>query len=205
MKIFRALKTFEPQASKMEFHSKDTKKVIWEGTDYEVTTETDNGITVKYYIQKNQWIDLHISIEEIKKYEINNDELTTDKVKDILSKISFLPSCVDFAWGWEVVKVNDEKNNIKGFLINTTFRRPDINTGAIGIGKGRRMWIEANATETSIIMTAWVCINLITTHELLESFLVDGAKILNPHKTLEELAYPEHLKHELENNEHGHH
>lgn len=226
MKTFRAFKTFEPQYSKMEFHSKDTKKVIWAETDYEVLEDdpTLDLICIKYYVNKKTWIRLPIERWEIEKNGVvPQEQLTLDRVKAILNKISFLPSCVDFNWNWEVVAVTGETEypdtemenegedgwvkfgTIKGFLINTTFRRPDIITGAIGIGKGRRMWIEANATETSIVMTAWVCINLITTHELMEALTYNGAKILNPHKSLSELAYPEQLQHEFENNEQGHH
>ena len=43
-------------------------------------------------------------------------------------------------------------------------------------------------------MTAWLCMELIVRHELMESMLVDGVRILDPHKTLEELAYPKKLK-----------
>ena len=98
-----------------------------------------------------------------------------------------------FPWGhlpltlhlkWKVKSQQD------GFLICTTFQRPDTNTGKIGTGYGRWMFLNKDCDERSIIMTAWLCMELIVRHELMESVLVDNIRILDPHKSLEELAYP---------------
>jgi hypothetical protein len=156
---------------------------------------------------------IYISPEEILQYGEVQNKLTLSDVKNILDNISFVESCIDFHWGWEVVEVEGnatvedyERNSleettgyvkinpIRGFLISTTFQRPDINTGIMGTGKGRRMWIEETASETSIVMTAWVCVELIVKHETMEAFKYRNAKLLNPHKNLEQLAYPEILE-----------
>lgn len=204
MKTFRAVETFEPQASKMGYKSELGKMIILANTDYDIIPplKGEDPVLIKYYIDKNKWISLPLGAWEVEKYGIKLQHQTLASITEILNNIKFLPSCVNFNWDWEIEEVD---GNISGFLINTTFRRPDINTGVIGTGKGRRMWIETDATEQSVVMTAWVCINLIATHELMEAITYSGAKILNPHKSLSELAYPEQLQHELENNEQGHH
>jgi hypothetical protein len=81
-----------------------------------------------------------------------------------------------------------------GFLIQASFKRPDTNTGKIGIGYGREMFINKKADERSVVFTAWVCIKLIVDHELLEAFRFKGVRLLDPHKTLEQLAYPKTLE-----------
>lgn len=204
MKTFRANQNFVP-----EICSDTTRSLIIKNTDYEVIdTNQAFGIYVKYQVdrpdERKVFNKIYISPEEISKYGVVQNKLTVEELRRILNNITFAPSCVDFSWGWEIVEVNgigynneqNPKESIKtrGFLINTTFKRPDTATGIIGIGKGRRMWIEETASETSVVMTAWICVKLIVEHELLEGFLYEKAKILNPHKTLEELAYPEKLK-----------
>lgn len=132
-------------------------------------------------------------------------ELTLSRVEEILKNISFKHSCVDMDWKWRVVEIesstkeHDENGVVtlgvtSGFLINTTFKRPDINNGVMGVGSGRQMWIPKEYSEMGVIMTAWLCAELIVKHELMESFQYGGATILNPHKKIDELAYPETLK-----------
>lgn len=110
--------------------------------------------------------------------------MTIDEIKIILDRISFAPSNLDMGWKWEVKEISE------GFLIRTTFQRPDTHSGEIGTGYGRWMFVEKGADDRCIIMTAWVCAELIVKHELMEAFLYAGARILDPHKSLEELAYP---------------
>ena len=185
MKFFRAHKPFTPIATL------DSGIIIVPKTNYEVIDiNQDFGVHITIKLEKNNFT-VYITPEEIKNYGEVESKLTSKELKKILNDISFLKSCVDFNWDWEIAEIYD-KNNI-GFLINTTFKRPDVATGILGSGNGRRMWIESTASETSVIMTAWICVELIVKHELMESFLYKGAKILNPHKTLDELAFPEKL------------
>lgn len=206
MKTFRSNQNFIPKSC-----SEFNQYLIIAHADYEIidTNHELPGTYIKVYetnpIYSGQPLfKIRISPEEILEYGIVQNVLTVPELRNILNNITFAPSCVDFSWGWEITEIegvgyNNESNpkesvKTRGFLINTTFKRPDTNTGIIGIGKGRRMWIEDTASETSVVMTAWVCIKLIVEHELLESYLYKGAKILNPHKSLGELAYPEKLK-----------
>ncbi len=112
------------------------------------------------------------------------------EIEKIVKKITFAPSNLDMGWNWEVKEVQD------GFHIRTSFKRPDTNSGEIGTGYGRWMFVDKNADERGIVMTAWVCAKLIVEHELMEAFLFSGVRILDPHKQLHELAYPHILTYE---------
>lgn len=115
--------------------------------------------------------------------------LEVDDVREILGNLNFSKhSCIDMGWRYEV-----EVHN--GFyFIRTSFQRKDINTGEIGTGWGRwNTTAVAGATETSIVMTAWVCVDQVVRHELLEGFEYKGKKVFNPHKTIDQLIYPETL------------
>ena len=112
------------------------------------------------------------------------------EVKEMLNNINFAEySCLDMNYLFEV----KEENSL--FLIRASFQRKDINTGELGTGWG--CWHTTpvdDATETSIVMTVWVCIKMIVEHELLEGFTYLKKKVFNPHKTVQELVYPETLK-----------
>jgi len=208
MKTFKAHTSFIPITVVNSF-SRETPAVVLPKTEYEITDSNAAGIIVniktptvansKKVIVQN----IFISQAEIEKYgEVLTLTLSSWKLREILNQISFIKSCIDFDWGWEIKEIGGQywtdndpfaKGPIQGFLINTTFKRPDINTGVVGVGRGREMWISANASRESVVMTAWVCVELIVKHETMEAFTFGGAKILNPHKSLDELAYPEKI------------
>lgn len=112
------------------------------------------------------------------------------EVQKILADISFAPSNLDMGWEWEVKETFNKDGQLEGFMIRCSFKRPDTNNGEIGTGFGRWMFIEENYNEKGVIMTAWICADLIVKHELMEAFLYQKARILDPHKSIEELAYP---------------
>ena len=106
------------------------------------------------------------------------------EIKKIVKNITFAPSNLDMGWKFQVKETSD------GFLIRTSFKRPDTHSGKIGTGYGRWMFLHKNIDERGIVMTAWVCAKLIVEHELMEAIKYRGVRILDPHKSLEELAYP---------------
>ena len=112
------------------------------------------------------------------------------EIKRIIKNITFAPSNLDMGWKFQVKESYDLDSVINGFFIRTSFKRPDTNTGKIGTGFGRWMFVDKNTDERGIVMTAWVCAKLIVEHELMEAFMVGGIRILDPHKSLSELAYP---------------
>ena len=120
------------------------------------------------------------------------NNLAIDDVKEILSKIKFAPySCLDMKYDFEA------KSEGGLYLIRSSFMRKDIISGEFGKGWGR--WHTtpiSGATETSIVMTAWVCIKMIIEHEAFEGFEYIGKKVFHPHKTLDQLIYPETFSNE---------
>ena len=113
--------------------------------------------------------------------------MNINQIKEIVKNITFAPSNLDMGWQFQVKKTTG------GFLIRTSFKRPDTNTGKIGTGFGRFMFVDKNSSETGVVMTAWLCAELIVRHELMEAFLYKKVRILNPHKTVEELGFPREL------------
>lgn len=118
--------------------------------------------------------------------------LELSDVEEILGNLNFAKySCVDMDFKYQVQEVG-------GFyMIRSSFMRKDIDNGEFGPGWGR--WHTtpvAGATETSIVMTAWVCVKMIIEHELLEGFEYKGKKVFHPHKTIDQLVYPEVLPNE---------
>ena len=130
-------------------------------------------------------------MEDDKKEYVYKEKLWLEvkDVKEILGNINFAEySCIDMGWDFEVKEV-------EGFyFIRTSFKRKDINTGEFGTGWGRWNTTPVEwATETSVVMTGWVCVDQIVRHELLEGFEYKGKKVFNPHKTIDQLVYPETL------------
>lgn len=107
-------------------------------------------------------------------------------LENILNNISFASSCVDLGYKYHIEEVGDV-----GFLMSFSFFRPDTHTGEMGEGFGREWFVRRESTEKFVVMTVKLAIDLIITHEILESFHYCGSRLLDPHKTLENLAYPE--------------
>lgn len=201
MKTLRSTETFIP---KLESLKTEEKVVILANTDYQIAeTNMASGVCLKGKDASGKTWETYISPDELNKYyNFFDNLLTIEKIRSYLNNIHFLPSCVNFTWGWEITEIIGEaydENGIStgkqtGFLINTTFQRPDIKTGEIGTGRGRRMWIEDTASENSVMWTAWLCVELIVKHELQEAFMYEGLKPLNPHE--DKLGnYRKELKH----------
>jgi hypothetical protein len=100
----------------------------------------------------------------------------------VLKGITFAPSCLDMGWGWEVKDA--DALTFGGWLIRTTFRRPDTHTGEIGTGNGRWWFVGVDADDSSVVKTAWLACKQIVEHELMEAFLFEGARVFNPHANI---------------------
>jgi hypothetical protein len=115
----------------------------------------------------------------------------TADVQAVLDQISFAPNCVNMGWDWEIEEVRvGAADDLKGWLVNTTFQRPDTFTGAFGTGRGRKEWVPVGTSESGLVKTAWLLAELIVRHELMEAFLYRGVRIFNPHHTVDELSMP---------------
>ena len=126
----------------------------------------------------------------LSKAKIKSKTLSLEDVKKILDSIIFAKhSCIDMGWRFRASELEGR------FIIQTSFQRKDINSGELGTGWGRENVTPVEeATEMSIVMTAWMAIETVVKHELMEGFEYKGVKLLNPHKSINELAYPEILK-----------
>lgn len=117
-----------------------------------------------------------------------------EELEAVISRVKFAPSCIDFGWQWEIEEVYGQKGaglTLKGWLVNTTFQRPDIKTGEMGMGRGRKEFIAYGSTWTSVVKTCWLLAELIVRHEIMEAFHVEFAgkmhKPFDPHNTLADL------------------
>lgn len=117
-----------------------------------------------------------------------------EALRGVLDDITFAPSCVNMGWTWEIEELRLADGRLRGWLVNTTFRRPDTNTGEIGVGTGRQELIAFGASESGVVKTAWLLAELIVRHELMEAFLYRGLRIFDPHNTVEELSLPARAK-----------
>ena len=112
------------------------------------------------------------------------------QLRAVLDQITFAPSCVSMGWQWQIEELRLQSGDLRGWLVNTTFRRPDTHTGEIGIGSGRQELIAFGASESAVVKTCWLLAELIVRHELMEAFLYRGVRIFNPHHSVDELSLP---------------
>lgn len=120
-------------------------------------------------------------------------------------ELDFAPSCVDMDWKWEAEKVftttttgvnrsvTDQYGTMHavdhtGYRIRTNFKRPDRETGEVGRGWGGWHELRLDTTESAVVKRAFVAMRDILIHELMEAFLWKGARVLDPHNTVRELA-----------------
>lgn len=115
-------------------------------------------------------------------------EKTLEQVQEVLKKVEFAPSCLNLDYQWEV------KETQEGFLIRCSFTRPETYSGEVGRGFGRWMHIGKTSSDSAIVKTAWLCLELVVKHELLEGFMYRGVRIFNPHKSCKDLAFPQEYK-----------
>jgi hypothetical protein len=103
-----------------------------------------------------------------------------------LNEITMANTALDFKWHFQTQECNDP--NLPGFFIRVGFERPDTNTGEIGIGYGRWEHVATGSTISSVVKTAWLLIELVVRHELMEAFRWQDKRIFNPHNSIESLA-----------------
>lgn len=115
---------------------------------------------------------------------------TEEQLRAVLDQISFAPSCVNMGWQWQIEELRQPSGELRGWLINTTFRRPDTHTGEIGTGAGRKELVALGASESAVVKTCWLLAELIVRHELMEAFLYQGIRIFDPHHSVAELSMP---------------
>lgn len=119
---------------------------------------------------------------------------TLESVKTVLARIATKPSCVDMMWRWQVVEIEDAGHHLQepdntGFLIRTTFARPDRDPPhAVQRGFGGWHHVPSDASDSAIVKRAFVAMMAILQHELMEAFHYDGDRLFDPHHTIDDLG-----------------
>lgn len=111
---------------------------------------------------------------------------TQEELRACLNDLTLTNTSLDFKWKFEF----EEGHCIgkKCWHVRVGFERPDTETGKIGIGYGRYEVIFAGTTESGVAKTAWVLIEMVVKHELMEAFRWRGKRIFNPHNSIYDLA-----------------
>lgn len=110
-----------------------------------------------------------------------------EEVEQALARISLPNTALDWQWKFHARKVPGDGGDISGWLISATFMRPDTSTGKLGEGRSREEHVAFGAHPDSVVKTAYVILKLTVEHELMEAFRVDGARVFDPHRTIEQL------------------
>lgn len=138
-----------------------------------------------------------------------------EELADALIRISLVNTVLDFKWKFEyrLIKASYKDGRILayagghpiyenegekvGWLVWVSFERPDTLSGKIGRGRGRDEIVWQGTTLSGVVKTAFVLIDLMIRHELMEGFRFDNARIFNPHNSVLDLAELQH-KHDAE-------
>jgi hypothetical protein len=123
---------------------------------------------------------------------------TTEQLADALGRISFVNTVLDFNWRFEHAPFTCDHTDQAGrprtgWLLWVSFERPDTLTGVMGRGRGRDEFVWKGAALSSVIKTAWLLVELMVRHELMEGFRFDNARIFNPHNSVLDLARVQEL------------
>lgn len=122
---------------------------------------------------------------------------TVGELRAVLDRISFRNTVLDFKWEFEIEQVELASPNELGFwFVRVSFERTDTLTGVVGRGMGRQEIIYEGSTVSSVVKTAWLLVELMVRHELMEGFRFDDARIFNPHNSVFDLAKVQHAHNE---------
>ncbi len=110
---------------------------------------------------------------------------TEEQLNYVISRISFKNTVLDFNWKFNVRPFYEKDS--EGWLIHATFERPDTDTGAIGTGRGRDEIIFRGSTESCVVKTCWVLVEMLVKHELMEGFRYQDYRIFDPHHSVYDL------------------
>lgn len=112
------------------------------------------------------------------------------ELNDVLREITFVNTVLDFKWAFEYKSVTICEGPIdkQAWLLWVTFERPDTITGAFSRGRGRDEIVWKGATVSAVVKTAWVLVELMVRHELMEGFRWRNTRIFNPHNSVFDLA-----------------
>ena len=118
--------------------------------------------------------------------------ISGEQLQNILAQISFAPNCVDMRWDWSIIDVRSADPGFTdpgdGWLISTTFQRPDRGDGKMSRGQGRKWFIARGESESGVVKTCFAACKMILEHEIMEAFLYRRKRVFDPHNTVGELS-----------------
>jgi hypothetical protein len=123
---------------------------------------------------------------------------TAEQLASALDRISFVNTVLDFRWRFEFAPIecrtgDQDQRPRTGWLLWVSFERPDTLTGCVGRGRGRDEIVWTGTSLSGVIKTAWLLVELMVRHELMEGFRFDNARIFNPHNSVLDLARVQEL------------
>ena len=125
--------------------------------------------------------------------KLKDTPITTDsQLQEVLNGISMVNTVLDFKWMFEfkpvrtVIQGQDAPDK-SGWLVWVSFERPDTITGKIGRGRGRDEIIWSGTYLSGVVKTAWLLVELMVRHELMEGFRFHNQRIFNPHNSVIDL------------------
>jgi hypothetical protein len=112
---------------------------------------------------------------------------TIEDLRAMLTRIEIGPPLAKMNWTFECATLAEHE----GWLVWTTFDRPDANTGEIGRGRSRKEYVPPLASLSGVVRTCWLLVELTTRHEAMEAFLFNGARVFDPHRPIGTIARSE--------------
>lgn len=119
---------------------------------------------------------------------------TTEELWEVLKEVTMTNSALDFKWRFMAEDLCLRGGGRQGWLVQVWFERPDTETGVISTGKSRNEIVYTGATESAVVKTCWLLLELTIRHELMEGFRWKGLRIFNPHNTVGQLAAVQMLR-----------
>jgi len=107
--------------------------------------------------------------------------LTKDDLDAVLKRIDVRAPFDD--WKWQFHSAVTEG----GWLVWASFWRADAVSGSMGNGRSRGELVPAGSTESTVVKTAFLLLEVTIKHEIMEAFHIDHVRLFDPHLSLEQL------------------
>ena len=105
-----------------------------------------------------------------------------DRILTVLNRVKFRN------WTFHLREIANEV-----YVLQVMFDAPCNDTGLMKAHCGRNWIINSDASEDSIVKTAWMAVEIAMRHELMEQFKYNGVAIFDPHAHVSDLHYLHNL------------
>jgi hypothetical protein len=107
---------------------------------------------------------------------------TDADLQTVIDRVTFVNTRLDWNWSYHFRPLGEV-----GWLVWAAFDRPDTHSGAVGRGRGRDEIVYRGASESSVMKTCWLLVELLVRHELMEGFRYEDLRVFDPHNTIGDL------------------